>query len=442
MSEPVAQIDWRRFVKRWGFAAFVVVVAWMFRAVLLPFLLALVVAYVLAPVVERLARVRLGSHSLPRGAAVVICYLVLIGGLVLFGMAFLPRLSSDFARLGREAPRLWQRIEAEWTPQVATWIEGRFPALVSEAAAPEAAVNGVPELPPPPGTIFTVRPLASGDLVVTVPEGGVEITRVSGDQFVVRARESTPRPALEHVLRARLLDALAGLEGRMGDLLVLGQAVVAAVIGALMKFVLVLMVAAFILVDLNRVKVSARGLVPERHRDDFDLITAGVDRGLSGVIRGQFLICAVNFVLTLIGMLLLDVKYALLLSAIAGVMSLVPIFGSILSSIPIVVIALVSSEHGVDLTRALLALSWILGIHFVEANFLNPKIIGTSARIHPVLVIFALIAGEHTYGLVGALLAVPVASIVQTLFIYFRSKAWQKDSAPVEALESAGSGPA
>ena len=48
--------------------------------------------------------------------------------------------------------------------------------------------------------------------------------------------------------------------------------------------------------------------------------------------------------------------------------------------------------------------------------------------MHPVLVIFALIAGQHTYGIVGAVLAVPVASIIQTLFMYFRSRAWRVDA--------------
>ncbi len=63
----------------------------------------------------------------------------------------------------------------------------------------------------------------------------------------------------------------------------------------------------------------------------------------------------------------------------------------------------------------------------MEGNILNPKIIGTAAKIHPVLVIFALIVGEHSYGLVGALLAVPVASIIQVLFLFFRSKAWKTE---------------
>ena len=52
-------------------------------------------------------------------------------------------------------------------------------------------------------------------------------------------------------------------------------------------------------------------------------------------------------------------------------------------------------------------LAWIILIHLFEANLFNPKIMGNAAKIHPVLVVFALIAGEHSYGLVGALFAVP-----------------------------------
>jgi len=152
---------------------------------------------------------------------------------------------------------------------------------------------------------------------------------------------------------------------------------------------------------------------------------AGTDRGLSGVIRGQLVICLVNGVLTFVGLLIFDVKYALLLSVVAGVMSLIPIFGSILSTIPIVALALVSTDHGVDVFKGVAAFLWILGIHFVEANFLNPHILGNAAKMHPVLVVFALIAGEHTFGLVGALFAVPVASVIQTLFVYFRKRAWR-----------------
>ena len=110
-------------------------------------------------------------------------------------------------------------------------------------------------------------------------------------------------------------------------------------------------------------------------------------------------------------------------------MSLIPIFGSVLSSVPIVAIALVASGH-FDVFRGLKVLVWIILIHQVEANILNPKIMGNAAKIHPVLVVFSLIAGEHSYGLVGALFAVPVASIIQTMFKYFRRRRPRPEIAP------------
>ena len=85
-----------------------------------------------------------------------------------------------------------------------------------------------------------------------------------------------------------------------------------------------------------------------------------------------------------------------------------------------------SSSGTFDLRQGLFVLGWIIGIHLVEANFLNPKIMGDAAKIHPVLVVFALIAGEHSYGLVGALFAVPVASMIQTIFSYYRRRGFSR----------------
>ena len=90
-------------------------------------------------------------------------------------------------------------------------------------------------------------------------------------------------------------------------------------------------------------------------------------------------------------------KFSLLLGVLAGILSLIPIFGTILSTVPIVIIGLTSS-----FMTGVLALGWILMIHFVEANILNPKIIGSSAHIHPVIVIFALLAGESAFGAGGS----------------------------------------
>jgi predicted PurR-regulated permease PerM len=124
---------------------------------------------------------------------------------------------------------------------------------------------------------------------------------------------------------------------------------------------------------------------------------------------------------------------------LAAAMSLIPVFGSILSSIPIVAVALVGGG-AFDLKAGLAVLGWIIGIHLLEANLLNPKIIGDAAKIHPVVVIFALVVGEASGGLVGALMAVPVASVIQTLFVFFRRRAEEGAAAaqaPSPSVESA-----
>jgi predicted PurR-regulated permease PerM len=184
-----------------------------------------------------------------------------------------------------------------------------------------------------------------------------------------------------------------------------------------MTFVLMLVLSAYMLITAPRIFEFARSLYAPGRRGEFDEIIQRIDRGLSGVVRGQLIICVVNGALSGIGFYMLGLKYWAFLTLVATVMSIIPIFGAILSSVPAVLVALSQ-----DLRLALFVLAWIVGIHQLEANVLNPKIMGDSARVHPVLVVFALLAGEHVAGLLGALLAVPVLSITQTLFLYLRER--------------------
>jgi predicted PurR-regulated permease PerM len=244
--------------------------------------------------------------------------------------------------------------------------------------------------------------------------------------YHLQGHDARPEPvSLEARLRALVKRALLGLQSQLNDVLRFGQSLIAGFIRGIFLFFFTLMIGAFILIDLEKVHAFLRSLFPVNVRDDYDVIIAGIDRGMSGVIRGQLVICVINSVFTYIGLLVFDVKYSLILAVVAGLMSLVPIFGSILSSVPIVIVALASGDDGIDVFRGVAMTLWIIGIHFIEANVLNPKIIGTAAKIHPVLVIFSLFLGEHTYGLVGALLAVPVLSAISVLFMYFYRKAWK-----------------
>ncbi|HUS67479.1 MAG TPA: AI-2E family transporter [Kofleriaceae bacterium] len=417
----------RRTAKLWGFLGFAILVLVLARHVVLPFIFALLVAYIFAPIVNRMSRTRDGRKRMPRGLAIILCYIVLLTAVGLFLVALLPRLYKDVGRLGREAPTAYQRLNDVWVPQFASWLEERFPSLrAQEQEKVEPPV--VADVPLPPGTAFVMTPLPDGRMAVQLQPSGVEITPRSGGTYTVAPREDTPEPVrLEERLRNIAKSALGGLQSELGDVFRVGQLIITRVIKSIFTFFLVLMIAAFIMLDLGKIHGFARGLIPAAYRVDYDVVVAGIDRGLSGVIRGQLVICLVNGALTYVGLMLFDIKYALILSVVAAVLSLIPIFGALLSTVPIVLAALVSADTGIDVARGIFITLWIIGIHFVEANLLNPKIIGTAAKIHPVLVIFSLILGEHSYGLVGALLAVPVASIVQVLFLYFRKKVWRGD---------------
>jgi predicted PurR-regulated permease PerM len=420
----------RRFVTRWGFPLFVVLILFLGREVLLPFVFAGLIAYILTPLVQWMADRPDGTRRMPRGLAIVICYLVFISLVAGFLFLLVPRLSRDVARLGKEAPALLDRINEEWTPEAAHWIEGRFPSRArvkppadDQVVAPDATL--------PPGTAFTATPLADGRYAMQLSPNGIDVKIQPDGSYHIETNDSRPEPAsLEDKLRAFVNKTLVGLQSKLNDVVRLGQSLIVGFIRGIFLFFFTLMIGAFLLIDLEKVHAFLRNLFPVNVRDDYDVIIAGIDRGLSGVIRGQLVICVINSVLTYIGLLVFGVKYKLILAVVAGLMSLIPIFGSILSSVPIVIVALVSGDEGIDVVRGVAMTLWIIGIHFIEANVLNPKIIGTAAKIHPVLVIFSLFLGEHAYGLVGALLAVPVLSAISVVFMFLYRKAWKDTPRP------------
>jgi predicted PurR-regulated permease PerM len=418
----------RQFAKLWGFALFCIFVVYFFREVALPFLFAILVAYILAPLVDRLAGYKVGGRPFPRALAVILLYINILAALGLFVGYFIPKLSGDFARLFREAPQLFSKLNKEVLPRAGAWVDTHLGAQNegddSIAAEPDAQGAATPRVPRERGVVL--EPLPDGRYKLDLRGLALEVEPTRDGRYIVATPHSEEAETLtggkwERSIKKWMTERLKASEGESHRALEYGQKFVTAVVTGIGRLFLVLMVAAFILVDLTRIKGFVRSLVPETHQADYDKIVAGIDKGLSGVIRGQLVICFINGFMTYLGLWLFHVKYPLLLAGIASVMSLVPIFGSIMSSVPIVAIALISSGS-FDLAQGVKVLAWICGIHLLEANFFNPKIMGDAAKIHPVLVVFALIAGEHGYGLVGALFAVPVASIIQTIFVYYRRR--------------------
>jgi predicted PurR-regulated permease PerM len=176
--------------------------------------------------------------------------------------------------------------------------------------------------------------------------------------------------------------------------------------------------------DAPRIVGFFESLVPRYWQGEYGRLLDGVDTGLAGVVRGQVTIMAINGLLTFVGLLVLRIPFAFALSAVATVLYMVPIFGTIISSVPIVLLGLTQGFG-----KGAAALGWIAVIHALETYVLNPKIMGDAARIHPVLIVLALLIGERSAGIVGALLAVPVMSVFVAVFKFLHRKQLALDAA-------------
>ncbi len=404
----------RRFGRLWGFLGFAVAMVILFRGIVLPFVFAMLLAFLLAPIIARM------QPKVGRVGAVIIVYLAMLGVIVAFFGLLVPAVFHDLAKLRDGMPEAAAKLNEEWLPQASAWVESTFGDFMpAEEPAPVFASEVIAE------------PLADGTWRLDLQGARLHGVQQSDGSWVLGP--PPPEPAatdLGQDLRALIASQGSELPSVIGPFL---QSFVAGVAGFLTSFVITFMLAAFVLIDVVRVNRFVRSLVPVEFHASFEELWANMDKGLSGVIRGQLLICLVNGALTFLGLVIFGVKYSFLLGLLAGMFSLIPIFGTIISSLPIVIIALVSSgEGGLTFGPAIGMLAWISGIHLLEANVLNPKIIGDSAHMHPVIVIFALLAGEHVFGLVGALLAIPVMSLVQTAFLHARrhSTVFATDSEP------------
>ena len=191
----------RRFLSRWGFPLFLLLILVLGRRVLLPFVFAGLIAYILSPVVRWMAERRDGTRRLHRGIAIVLCYIVFISAIVGFLFLLVPRLSKDVARIGSEAPALLKRVNEEWAPQAAQWVEKRVKLSPAQPAPAEPPI--VADVPLPPGTAFTLTPLPDGRYAMSMTPSGVQVRPLPNGGFHLQTEEKPPEPAtMEDKIRA------------------------------------------------------------------------------------------------------------------------------------------------------------------------------------------------------------------------------------------------
>lgn len=176
-------------------------------------------------------------------------------------------------------------------------------------------------------------------------------------------------------------------------------------------------IAFYILKDLDVLTKSVQNFIPKKNRKDMIQLWMEINKVVNGFMRGQFLVALFISGLTAIGLTVLKVNFAILLAIIAGVFNVIPYLGPILGAVPAVMIVLIKSP-----LKALGVVILFVVIQQIESGFISPRIMGDKVGLHPITVIFAILAGGKLGGITGMILAVPIAGVVKVLLKFILEK--------------------
>lgn len=312
---------------------------WLFQGILTPFVLGMVIAYLLNPLVLRLEK-----WGWKRWVAVLV---MLFAFLVAVGVAIgflVPILMREFAQLSESLPG---------------WID-----------AGQAALAGVAQ------------------------KFGIDITP---DAAGLMGNLQDQAGSIFKAGRNILSGVLAG-----------GAAVV-----SFFSFIFLMPIVAFyMMADWPHLVARFDDLLPRGRAPVVRSLMAETDRTLAGFIRGQLTVCLVLGLFYGIGLSVIGLRFGFVIGMTAGILSIMPYVGSGFGLVMAVTVAWFTTGNPVLVAAALV----VFGIgQFLEGNFLTPRLVGENIGLHPLWVIFALMAGGSLLGFVGLLIAVPVAAVVGVL---------------------------
>lgn len=173
---------------------------------------------------------------------------------------------------------------------------------------------------------------------------------------------------------------------------------------------------------------TIESMMPRREKSEIRKILKEISILLSAYIRGQLNICLILSIYYFIGLTIIGLDLALLLSLVAGFLIIIPFIGVFISFVLTMINCYFTFGYGVELLYVLLL--FIFG-HTVEGYILAPKIIGNKIGLHPVWIIFAVLASGSLFGFIGVFFAIPIAGIAKVLIShmikYYKSSSLYKE---------------
>lgn|GEM_PF-280989 len=197
-------------------------------------------------------------------------------------------------------------------------------------------------------------------------------------------------------------------------------------LGAVFRWSLFPVFMFFFLRDWDTMREGLFGMVPHRFREDVSANAREIDSKLGSFVRGQLVVCSVLAVLYALGLALFtDIHMAVLVGVVAGLLFVVPYFGTFVGIVAGSLLAVLEFGVSFEILKVWAIFGVVQGI---EGSLLTPKIVGDSVGLHPVVVMLSLFFGGGLFGFLGILLAVPLAASLQVLVTEavrrFRGSEW------------------
>ncbi|SMC73864.1 AI-2E family transporter [Primorskyibacter flagellatus] len=203
------------------------------------------------------------------------------------------------------------------------------------------------------------------------------------------------------------------IRDRGGELLNTVLTSAASILNIVLLFVIVPVVAVYLLLDWDNMIARIDELLPRDHAPVIRQLGRDIDKTLAGFIRGMGTVCLVLGVYYAVALMLVGLQFGLVVGVVAGLLTFIPYIGAIFGGALAIGLALFQF-WGEWVWIAAVAAIFFLG-QFIEGNFLTPKLVGNSVGLHPVWLLMALSVFGALFGFVGMLVAVPVAAALGVL---------------------------
>ncbi len=383
MSEPGASTQWKResklLVTVIGLLTLIALL-YLARDVIPLIVLAAVFAYIFQPVVGWLER-----HRVPRGLGTTLCLLLLVILVALLPVLLTPA-TVNGVRAIIDALLLLPDLVEKWTTEIA---------------------QNQP----------TIR-LAGFSLDLAA---AMEQMRTSSEEAIGQFQLPSLSSLFEYLT--------TGLR-TAGGIVQTAVGIASSVVSAAFRTFLLAVLIFFLTKDGVHFGAKINELILPPYRPEMEELGRRLDTVWKSFFRGQILLSLVVGFIVFIVTSLLGLPGALVLGLLAGVLEVIPNLGPVLALIPAVLVALVQGSNFLPVSNLMFALIVVLVytlIQQIENNYLVPRIMGQSLKLHPLFVLVGVVVGASFAGILGAFLAAPVLASLKVLGLYAHAKLIDQD---------------